>query len=92
METIPLAWVQITEGATIIDILHHCMLVDTKRDTVKLFNHINRQATEVYQKYFDSSFKPLPLASTISEEFMVYFRVAGLNNRAVMTQFKLMSH
>lgn len=42
METIPLAWVQITEGATIIDILHHCMLVDTQRDTVKLFNHINR--------------------------------------------------
>ena len=42
METIPLAWVQINEGATIIDILHHCMLVDTQRDTVKLFNHINR--------------------------------------------------
>jgi len=48
METIPLAWVQITEGATVIDILHQCMLIDTGRDTVKLFNHFNRQATEQY--------------------------------------------
>ena len=56
METIPLAWVQVTEGACIIDILHHCMLIDTQRDTVKLFNHICRSATEAYQKYFDSTF------------------------------------
>ena len=92
METIPLAWVQITEGATIIDILHTCMLIDTGRDTVKLFNHINRQATEQYQKYFDSSFKPLLLAQEVTEEYMTYFKIAALNNRAVMTQFKIMSH
>ena len=92
METIPLAWVQITEGAAIIDIQHTCMLIDTSRDTVKLFNHINRQATEQYQKYFDSSFKPLLLAQEVSEEYMTYFKVAALNNRAVMTQFKIMSH
>ena len=92
METIPLAWVQITEGACIIDILHTCMLIDTDRDTVKLFNYINMQATEQYQKYFDSNFKPLPLASSVTDEYMNYFRMACLNNRAVMTQFKIMSH
>ena len=63
METIPLAWVQITEGASIIEILHICMLVDTERDTVKLFNYINRLATEQYQKFFEAQFTPLPLAS-----------------------------
>ena len=42
MDIIPLAWVQVTEGSCVIDILNHCMLVDTTRDTVKLFNHINK--------------------------------------------------
>jgi cobalamin-dependent methionine synthase I len=46
METIPLAWVQIIEGACVIDILHQCMLIDTKRDTVAVLNRINRKATE----------------------------------------------
>lgn len=61
------------------------MLVDTKRDTVALFNRINRQATEHYIRFFDSTFKPLPQTSQISEEFMNYFAVAAINNRAVMS-------
>ena len=68
------------------------MLVDSSRDTVQVFNQINKNATEQYQKYFDSSFKPLPIASQINDDCMTYFRVAGLNNRAVMMQFKIMSH
>ena len=80
------------EGACIIDTLHTCMLVDSSRDTVQVFNQINKNATEQYQKYFDSSFKPLPIASQINDDCMTYFRVAGLNNRAVMMQFKIMSH
>ena len=92
MECIPLAWLQVLEGACIIDTLHTCMLVDSSRDTVQVFNQINKNATEQYQKYFDSSFKPLPIASQINDDCMTYFRVAGLNNRAVMMQFKIMSH
>lgn len=85
METIPLAWVQIIEGAPVIDILHQCMVIDSKRDTVALFNRINRQATEHYIRFFDSAFKPLPQTSMISEDFMNYFVMAAINNRAVMS-------
>ena len=92
METIPLAWVQIIEGACLIDILHQCMTIDTKRDTVSLFNRISRVATEHYIRFFDSTFKPLPQMNQISEEYMNYFAVAAMNNRAVMSQFKIMSH
>ena len=84
MDAIPLAWVQVTEGACIIEILHQCMLVNTKRDTLSVFNNINRQATEQYQQFFDSKFKALPLVSEISGDYLNYFKVASLNNRAVM--------
>jgi len=34
----------------------------------------------------------MPLANEITSDYMNYFQVAGLNNRAVMSQFKIMSH
>ena len=80
------------EGAALIDILHLCMTLDTKRDTVDLFNNINRTATEQYQRFFDSNFRPLLNASQISDEMKIYDAAVGLNNRAVMTRFKVLSH
>ena len=89
LDSIPLAWVQMNEGACLIDIIHKCMTLDNKRDTVALFNDINRQATEYYQRFFDSSFRPLPHAAQISEEIMKRDIALGLNNRAVMARFKV---
>ena len=57
-----------------------------------LFNNINRKATEYYQRFFDSSFRPLLHAGQISEEIMKRDAALGLNNRAVMARFKVLTH
>ena len=53
LDSIPLAWVQMNEGAVLIDILNQCMTLDSSRDTVELFSSINQRATESYQRFFD---------------------------------------
>ena len=59
LDSIPLTWVQINEGAALIEILHWCLLVDTQRDSTAIFARINKHATEYYQKFFDPKFVPL---------------------------------
>ena len=49
-------------------------------------------ATENYQRFFDSSFRPLLYAGQITHELKVRDAAVALNNRAVMARIKVMTH
>jgi hypothetical protein len=37
LDSIPLGWIKLQQIATLLQIMHICMLIETQRDTVKLF-------------------------------------------------------
>ena len=49
-------------------------------------------ATEAYQRFFDTEFKPPPDIKSLDDEMKARDIVVALNNRAVMSQFKIQSH
>ena len=40
IDSMPLSWIKLSECATLIEVLHMCLMVDPKRDTVATFSRI----------------------------------------------------
>ena len=68
------------------------MLIDLTRNTSELFLKIKTLATEGFQRFFDSDYRPPADPSQYDEEQIAHDIVVSMNNRAVISQFKVQTH
>lgn len=82
LENLPLGWLKLAEIAPLLQILHLCLVIDSKQSTAGTFESIQKLATNAYRQFFDENFEPLPLYSEtpIDERD----RALQLNNRAAI--------
>ena len=92
LETIPLIWVKQIESSCLFEIIHMCMIIDVNRDTVDLFTQIHNIASYQYARFFDVKFKPFKDIRATSEVVKNRDFAIGLNNRSVMTRFRILQH
>lgn len=92
LESIPLIWVKQVESTCLLEIIHMCMVIDVNRDTVDLFTHIHNIASYQYARFFDASFKPFKNIRETNDAVKNRDFAIGLNNRSVMTRFKILQH
>ena len=85
LDNLQTGWCKMAECSSLLEVLHICMLVDPRQDTVRAFREINFKVTQQYIKSFDKSFVPLLLPSQGSDLVQKNTDLASsLNNRAVI--------
>jgi hypothetical protein len=66
------------------------MVLDVNRDTVDLFTQIHNIASYQYARFFDVSFKPFKDLRDTNDAVKNRDFAIGLNNRSVMTRFRIL--
>ena len=92
LDSLPIGWLKLPECAPLIQILHMCMVIDVKQNTVETFQEIQIIATTQYKKHYDENFKSLPLIWDMMPQPNPADIAQALNNRAAVLPIQFYKH